>query len=269
MRLFRSGLRKLRRRPATWVTFGLLAGLLVLIFLAVGASARQAPTGQAQLAARLFVTFPEAYRLVLAMVLGLGGLLAVTYGAAVAGAEWTWGTLKSAVARGESRTWYTLTGYAAVAVMAVLGILAAFMVGLIAAILGALAAGVSLDGLGDTAVLAELPELFLRGALAISMQVAMGFAIATIARSQLAGIGVGIGLFFGEQFAGIFVPEIVQWLPFDAAGAVTATTGAGGGMGGGLGTSLDPGTALVVVVAWLVAALVASSLWTERAEISG
>ena len=42
MRLFRSGLRKLVRRPATWVTFGLLVGLLALIYLAVGATARQA-----------------------------------------------------------------------------------------------------------------------------------------------------------------------------------------------------------------------------------
>jgi ABC-2 type transport system permease protein len=269
MRLFRSGLRKLARRPATWVTFGLLAGVLLLIFLAVGVSAQQAPTGQAQLAARLFVTFPEAYRLVLAVILGLGGLLAVTYGAAVAGSEWTWGTLKAAVARGESRSWYVLTSYAAVALLAVLGILAAFLVGIVAAALGAVAAGVPLDGMGDRTVLDELPELFLRGGLAIAMQAAMGFAIATVAGSQLAGIGVGIGLFFGEQFAGIFVPDIVRWLPFDAAGAVVAVEGGGAPGGGPMGNALDPTTALVVVAAWLMAALVVASLWTERAEIGG
>jgi hypothetical protein len=38
MRLFLSGIRKLSRRPATFVTFGLLVGLLVLIVIAVGAT---------------------------------------------------------------------------------------------------------------------------------------------------------------------------------------------------------------------------------------
>jgi len=44
MRLFVAGLRKLVRRPATFVTFGLLVGLLALIYLAVGATAKQQPT---------------------------------------------------------------------------------------------------------------------------------------------------------------------------------------------------------------------------------
>ena len=39
MRLFVAGLRKLVRRPATYVTFGLLVGLLALIYIAVGATA--------------------------------------------------------------------------------------------------------------------------------------------------------------------------------------------------------------------------------------
>ena len=48
MRLFVAGLRKLVRRPATFVTFGLLVGLLALIFIAVGATAgRQRPAAAA------------------------------------------------------------------------------------------------------------------------------------------------------------------------------------------------------------------------------
>jgi hypothetical protein len=35
------------------------------------------------------------------------------------------------------------------------------------------------------------------------------------------------------------------------------------------GSSLDPNLAVVVVSCWLVASLVASALWTERAEIGG
>ena len=115
MRLFVAGLRKLVRRPATYVTFGLLVGLLALIYIAVGATARQAAAAGGDGAqALLLVTFPRAYTLLLSFILGLGGLFAMIYGAAVAGSEWTWGTLKSAVARGESRSRYQLLSFASI-----------------------------------------------------------------------------------------------------------------------------------------------------------
>jgi hypothetical protein len=272
VRLLRSNLRKLVRRPATWVTFLLLVALLVLIFVAVAASSQQTDEPEAALAARLVVTFPQAYRVVLSMILGIGGLLAVTYGGAIAGSEWAWGTLKAAVARGESRTAYTIFTYAAVALFAIFGVLAAFVVGVACAAAGATLLGVSLSGMSDAQALGELPELFARAALAMSMNVALGFAIATIARSQLAGIGVGIGVYFAEGIASLFLPDIIKWFPFASASALVSDTSGfstGNGGGGSVGASLDATTAIVVVVGWLVAALLVSSLWTERAEIGG
>ena len=56
----------------------------------------------------LLITFPGAYDNILAFMLGLGGLFGVIYGAAIAGSEWTWGTFKTSVARGESRSRYLL-----------------------------------------------------------------------------------------------------------------------------------------------------------------
>jgi hypothetical protein len=270
MRLFVAGLRKLVRRPATYVTFGLLVGLLALILIAVGATAgRQAANGDGR-EALLLVTFPGAYTLILSFILGLGGLFAVIYGAAVAGSEWTWGTLKSAVARGESRSRYQLLSFAAIAIMVGLGLVLALAAGVAVAVVGAGLGGVSTAGLGDAATLGTIPELLGRGWLAIVEEGALGFAIATLARSQLAGIGAGIAVYFGEQFAAIFLPDIVKYLPFNAANAVVAT-GGGGGFGGGGATlpRLEPDVAMVVVAAWLVGALVVSALFTERAEISG
>jgi ABC-2 type transport system permease protein len=270
MRLFLAGLRKLVRRPATYVTFGLLVGLLALILIAVGATAgRQAANGDGR-EALLLVTFPGAYTLILSFILGLGGLFAVIYGAAVAGSEWTSGTLKSAVARGESRSRYQLLSFAAIAIMVGLGLVLALAAGVAVAVVGAGLGGVSTAGLGDAATLGTIPELLGRGWLAIVEEGALGFAIATLARSQLAGIGAGIAVYFGEQFAGIFLPDIVKYLPFNAANAVVAT-GGGGGFGGGGATlpRLEPDVAMVVVAAWLVGALVVSALFTERAEISG
>lgn len=267
MRLFVAGLRKLVRRPATFVTFGLLVGLLALIYIAVGATAKQQPTAQGAQQALLLVTFPDAYTILLSFILGLGGLFAMIYGAAIAGSEWTWGTLKAAVARGESRSRYQLLTFASIGAMVGIGLVVAFGIGIVVAIIAAGLAGVSTAGLSDGPTLGTLPELLVRGWLAMAEAGALGFAIATLARSQLAGIGVGIAVYFGEQFASIFLPDIVKYMPFNAASAVVARTSTGGG--GGTVARLDPDVALVVVALWLVGALIVTALFTERAEISG
>jgi ABC-type transport system involved in multi-copper enzyme maturation permease subunit len=274
VRLFASGLRKLSRRLATWLTFGLLAGLLVLIMIAIGATANAPRSGGSDGAAGLaLLTFPGAYDGIMSFMLGLGGLFAVTYGAAIAGSEWTWGTLKNAVARGESRSRYTLVSFASIAVVIAVGLAFTFVIGVIAALVGANLAGVSTAGLNDAATLGRLPEQFGRGWLAIVEEGALGFAIATLARSQLAGIGAGLAFYFGGTFAGIFLPDIVKYLPFSVANA-SVSTGAsgGGGFGGGGGqqlAALDPNTAFVLVIAWLIGSLVVAAVFTERAEISG
>jgi hypothetical protein len=92
--------------------------------------------------------------------------------------------------------------------------------------------------MSDADALGGLPEQFGRAALAISLNTALGFAIATIARSQLAGIGVGIGVYFAEGIAGIFLHEVIKWFPFSAAAAVVASGGDvsfGGGGGAAMG----------------------------------
>jgi ABC-2 type transport system permease protein len=277
MRLFRSGIRKLVRRPATYVTFLLLAGLVVLILLAVTAAGNQTTDAESAIASKLFLTFPGAWALILTVVISIGGLLAVTYGAAIAGSEWAWGTLKAAIARGESRWHYAIAGFAAVVVVTWGGMLLCYAVGIVAAIVGANLTGTSLAGLGDTSQLGEMPGLLARAGLALAMEASIGFAIATIARSQLAGIGVGIGVYFAEGIASIFVPGIIKWFPFAAASAMlsgpTSRFGSGAaGNGSALAGSsgrLDADLAIIVVLAWLVGAMLVAALWTDRAEISG
>lgn len=269
MRIFVAGIRKLERRMVTWITFGLLVGLLALILIAVGATAKQQPTETGRAASLLLVTFPGAYSFVLSFILGLGGLFAVIYGAAVAGSEWSWGTLKNAVARGESRSRYIVLTFAAVALFIGLGLVLSYVIGILVTVLAANLAGVATDGLNDSATLGKIPDELARGWLAVAEAGALGFAIATIARSQLAGIGAGIGVYFGEQFASIFLPDIVRYLPFNAANAVIARTPTAGEGGGGLVNPLDPDVALVVVTLWLVGALIVAAVFTERAEISG
>jgi ABC-2 type transport system permease protein len=274
MRIFVSGLRKLVGRPASFVTVGLLLGLLVLIIIASATVSARADTPQASARALALVTFPAAYDLILEFMLGLGGLFAVIYGAAIAGSEWGWGTLKNAVARGESRARYLLVSFGAIALMIAVGLAITFVLGVGAAIVGANIAGVSTSGLTDADTLGRLPMQFVRGWFAVVEEAALGFAIATLARSQLAGIGAGIAFYFGETFATIFLPDIVKYMPFAVARASVQTGAtAGGGFGGGDGgqalASLPADTALLLVAAWLIGSLLVATLFTERAEITG
>jgi len=277
MRLFLSGLRKLARRLATFLTFGLLAGLLALIILAVtatgGAGGGGGGNGQ-EFDPLTLVTFPGAYDLILGFILGLGGMFGVIYGAAIAGSEWSWGTLKAVVARGESRSRYMLFTFAAVAVVIAVGLLVTFLIGVGTAALGASLSAISLEGIGNTEALGRMPELFGRGWFAIVTQAALGFAVATLARSQLAGIGIGIAIYFGGTFAGIFLPDIVQYLPFQLADTAMGAQGGFGGGGAGGGGAGDAGDiskdlALLLLGVWLAASLAVTALFTERAEITG
>jgi hypothetical protein len=252
------------------VTLGVLVALMALIFIVSGFTAEQFPTRPGARAALALITFPGAYQAVLAFVVGLGGLLAVIYGAAIAGSEWTWGTLKNAVARGESRSRYAVTTYASAVVLLAVGMLLAFGLGVAAATIGATVAAVPTSGLTDPTALGELPEKLARGFVGIVEEGAIGFAIATIARSQLAGIGAGIAVYFGEQFSTLFLPDVVKYLPFNAAQAMADISSTAFGGDGGVGVArLEPDVAAIVVAAWLLGALLVAALVTERAEVSG
>lgn len=274
MRLLGGEIRKLLRRPASFVTLGIQLAIIAVVYLAVGASFRAGSGGgdpEARAGIRLLLTFPGAYAGALGLVTGLGGLLAVAFGAAAAGADWGWGMVKVAVARGESRSRYLLAKLVAVEILLAIGLLVAFVAAVIAAYLAASAAGLSTSGAGDSSVTAKLPEQLVRGYLGMAEQGAIGFAIATVARSQLAGLGAGIALYFVEQFSTIFLADIVRYFPFHVAQSalrIVVAGGAGGGAGN-VARALDPQLSLVLVGAYLVLAAIISVVFVERAEISG
>lgn len=269
MRVFLSGLGKLVGRPASFVSVGLLVGLLGLILIA--AATVQGNGGRGADNAKALITFPGAYDLILSFMFGFGGLIAVLYGAAIAGSEWGWGTLKNAVARGESRARYVLGTFAAIVVAIAVGLALTLGLGVGIAVLAANVAGIPTAGVTDADTLNRLPAMAARGWFAVVEQASLGFAIATLARSQLAGIGAGIAFYFGESFATLFFPDVVKYLPFAVARASIDT---GGGQFGGGGNNpitdpLSPDTALLLVGVWLVGALLLTVLYTERAEITG
>ncbi len=283
MRLLGGELRKLVKRPATWITLGIFLGVLVLLFLAVGASYQtigRAPAGQgggpeAQAAIRSLLAFPGAYASVASFIGSIGGLFAIVFGASAAGSDWGWGMIRVAVSRGESRGRYILGKLVAVALLLVPGAIAAFVVGVVAVALAATIAGLGTAGMGSPDAVGTLPWLAVRTWLALVEQAAIGFAIATLARSQLAGLGVGIGIYFVESFAAGFWPEWVRYLPFSVVTSLLREPGTAGGVdvngsaGALASTTVDQTTALLLVLAYLIASAIVSAIALERADITG
>ena len=271
MALLRVSLLKLVRRPATYVVFAILTGIIVLFFLALGFSVGQTDQMADELQVRVLLRFPTAYTLVAGFVLSFGGLLAAAYAAAIIGADWAWGTIRAIVARGESRVRYTLLTYLAVAVVLVVGVLASFAIGVGAAFIAAGIGDVSTSGATDGGTLATLPELLGRTWLGVAQAGAIGFAIAMIFKSQLAGIGAAIALYFAETFLRLVptLDEALMYFPYAVSSAVIASTDelTEGGFGDSVPT-LDADVALLWSVGYIVGALLLASLAARRAQIT-
>jgi len=151
------------------------------------------------------------------------------------------------------------------------GLALTFGLGVAIAVLAANVAGISTVGVSDADTLNRLPAMAARGWFAVVEQASLGYAIATLARSQLAGIGAGIAFYFGESFATLFFPDVIKYMPFAVARASIDTGGSafGGGGNNPIADPLAPDTALILVGGWLVGALLVTVLYTERAEITG
>ena len=271
MSLLRVSLLKLRRRPATWIVFAILAGLIALVFLSLGLTAGSMDASMTdELQIRVLLDFPTAYTIVAGFVLAFGGLLGVAYGAAVIGADWAWGTIRAIVARGEHRVRYTLVTFLAITIVIAVGVVFANVIGFGSAIVAAEMAGLDTAGATDPDTLATLPELVARSWLGVTQAAAIGFAIAMLFKSQLAGIGAGLAFYFAEQFLQL-VPglrDILVYGPFSVSGAVINTTDQFDSDNFGEFPVLDADTALVWSIGYLVVALAIASLSAWRAQIT-
>jgi hypothetical protein len=127
------------------------------------------------------------------------------------------------------------------------------------------------------------------GSVVLVQRAAIGFAVATLLRSQLAGVVIGIVLYIGEGIlsavmlaisfggrggiAGGFGSLETQWyqyLPFSIGDSVLADApGPTTDIGGLLLTPVPLGIAVAVTFAYLAVAIALSMAVTERAEITG
>lgn len=217
--LVRAELLKIRRRQATYVLFVIELILTAIVFLAGGRF--WTISG--------IVSFPEAYAtFFFQTIYQLGSLIAIVFAAAYVGADWNWGVLRTIVARGEGRERYLMAKFIALAITLAIALLIMFAAGFVLTFLQSLVYGIPMASPLRANGLQDLVAWLVVGFPVLLQRAAIGFAVAAIFRSQLAGAVVGIVLFLVESV----LTTILTIL--------SATSGLGNGLGNGLDSGIQP-----------------------------
>lgn len=262
MRLLTASFRKLLHRPATRITFVVLLALVAFVLLSIGASVRAIDDPSQLAGVEAILQFPEAFGSLAAMLVVFVGLAAAAYGAAIAGSEWSWQTFRLAVARGESRPRYVFVTFAAVALLVLIGWVVLFAAGVALIPVAAGLAGVEVGDPTAPGGLGRLPLLVVAGWWAVVMEGAIGFAVAFVARSQVAGVVIVIALYLAEQFASIVLPaDLLRLAPISAASGLVAEAGRSAG-------EADLLVPLIMTTLYLGLAIAAASLYARRTEVA-
>jgi ABC-type transport system involved in multi-copper enzyme maturation permease subunit len=201
---------KLRKRPATWVLGALLAATVVLFgYVLAYVVTRALPAdaaGAQQLDSLQRALRPENFpSVVLSVLAGFGGPIALILGAMAAGSEYGWNTLKTILTQRPSRL-SVLAGK----LLGLGAVLAAFAASSFAA---ALAASLVLAPIMDAPIafpsLLEIARDLLAAWLILAAWAAIGLALGTVLRGT--SLAIGLGLTYGlvvEGSIGIFARQV-------------------------------------------------------------
>jgi ABC-type transport system involved in multi-copper enzyme maturation permease subunit len=223
LNLIRAEWFKLVRRPMTWVLLGVFLGFLLLnlgtefllVALHVGAfgeaiqfkllSQEQADQF------RLMISLPGIFGAALGQANSIGGICAIVLAAGAMGSEYSWGTLRTQLARQPDRGRYLVAKIATLLLLQFCGIAIGLVVGtLLALLFGGLLGATGGVAAGD---LLQLPLGMLRALYVLQPYVMVTLACCVLGRSVLAGaaggflfliLDVGLGAFsFLSQLSGL------------------------------------------------------------------
>ena len=196
LNLIRAEWFKLTRRPLAWVLLGVFLALMVLLlateFLLVGlhdgifsGGARLALLSQEQVTQfRLHLGFPGVFGAVLGHVNGVGGMCAVALAAGALGSEYSWGTLRTQLARQPNRGRYLLAKIVGLLLVLLAGILIALAIGaLLALLFSAFVPGTA----GAAMSLLALPVGVVRSLYVLLPYLLFTIACCILGRSVIAG----------------------------------------------------------------------------------
>ena len=208
------------------------------------------------------------------------------------GADWNWGVIRVVIARGESRGGYILVKALGIAIALFIAVLIAYLAGIVLTYVAAALAHTQAGNPFSSGSLERLVRTIATGYLVLIERAAIGFGVAVLLRSQLAGVVVGIVLYIGETIlAGVLLaitlssrfggPGIsrrgldtigTQWfqfLPFNIGNSVLNSGATSpNDITSALLQPVELNLALLVTVVYLVVALAIAVITTERAEIS-
>lgn len=269
---------KVSRRPAMWITIGLLLALSVgLEYVLVYVVAVHPPKG---VTIRLGGTlnnlrldlYPDSViAKTLANTSGLYGIFAVIVGVLVQGSEFSWGTVKTAYVQLPGRAGIAIGQLVSIALLTLV-----MAVGLFAVDGGAAYLFVTIDGHPATwPALADLIKGAAAAWLILGLLAVLGYGLATAFRQSALAIGLGLGyvLIIENLVFGLLVNlgdtflHIREWFPIANAGYLQQAFGAVREAAAGSATPSAPpvdATHSVTVLCLWLAGIVVASMATVR-----
>ena len=285
LRLLRSEFYRLVRRWMPWIMLALIVitafVFYFLIWVSVNAQIQAVnsgtipapPGGTAPLEETLRQIAPDRVaEFGVGIVGGLGSVMLIVFAASHVGTEFGWGTFRTLLAHGASRTGFLLSK----AVSLFLYVLVFMIVGTLAAIAGSYTvSGVAGISFGNGVDVADVAGVAAKTGYTFLPYMALALAIAVWSKSAGAGIATGLVIYFAESIvAGILVSlnkdyaQIVNWGLSRNASALTRTVSGQGGP-----TSQDPTattlpdpTQAAVVLAVYTLIFLAVAYWRLRSR---
>ncbi|TMC46884.1 MAG: hypothetical protein E6J23_01500 [Chloroflexi bacterium] len=286
LRLLRSELYRLVRRWMPWIMLGLIViAAFAVYFLFWGSTQAQielrrsgqaqppgAPTLEQLRETLLILTPGRVQNFGVGVVSGFGSIMLIVFAASHVGTEFGWGTFRTLLAHGASRSGFLVSK--AVSLLFYAAIL--MLVGTLAAIGGSYAVS-SLAGLstGSGVDIAEVTRVAAKSGYTFLPYMALALAIAVWSKSAGAGIAAGLVVYFAEGLVATILvslnkdyAQIVNWGLSRNASALTRTVSGQAGP-----TSQDPTastlpdpTQAAIVLAVYCVIFIALAYWRLRSR---
>ena len=190
---------KVRGRWLPWVLWLVLVAMLALTTFAPYLEWKGDGGGFLEDFEREAFVLPWSLTTTLNTIQSLGSILLGIVAASLVGTEYSWGTVRSCLVRGETRSRYLLTKLLGLTTVGLVLLTAAFAVGLIFTLITTRLADqpITLD-VPDGPSLPEVPLMFLRSAFSVLPYALMAFLLAELFHSTAAGVGGGLVYVFVE-----------------------------------------------------------------------
>lgn len=271
---------KVMRRPALWVTIGLMLALSVgLEYVLVYAVAIHPPRGAERLGSTLVTLrrdlYPDAVvRKTLANAGSLYGIFALIAGVLVQGSEYAWGTVKTAHLQLPGRLAIHAAQLVSIALLTVVMALGLFAVDAAASVGIALIDGQTITWPSAAELIKGLGAAW----LIFGFMAVFGYTLATVFKQSAMAIGLGLAyllvienLVFGLlDNVGDTFKHIQEWFPVanslyleEALGAVRAAAASAATV-----APVDGTHALAVLILWLSAVIVISAAVVKVRDIT-